>query len=506
MTSLRRLLAFLVLGVILVAAGGLATGRIAHVTTTGVSMEPTYSAGDLVLIARSDSYEVGDIVAFRIPGDDTLVLHRIIGGDDSGFTIRGDNNESIDPYQPTADEILGRELLHVPRIGALLTSPLVRGALLVPVFILLGVMTMSPKRGATTERPPTTHERGRMARLGWKLLLAVDVVLLAALGAVQIAGSDGDPEADVAEPMQTAELRYHADVDVSDTYPDGSITTGDPVFTSLVERVGITFRHTTEASGTVTGTAGLDVALSTASGWESTRELIEPTEFDSGGAELDETLVLPQIVSLVERVAEATGVPAGTISIVVTASGEASLDGAEPEPFSVDLPMQLSPASLTLTGEATEAAGEAAVVSTSPLVGESETDLPEGGARDLRTPLLVALLVAMAATAALWPTSDDEDQEDPVIAHTRRVQVPSTTARIQVNDREELRAIASTVGRPVVTAVGWEGVLTADALYWYETSAPETETGTATSPDAGVPSPPSNSVVHNGEPVHAATR
>jgi signal peptidase I len=74
--------------------------RIGIVVTSGVSMNPVYYQGDLVVVANSGSYEIGEIAAYPVPGRDFLALHRIIAGDASGFTFKGDNNQSIDPSLP----------------------------------------------------------------------------------------------------------------------------------------------------------------------------------------------------------------------------------------------------------------------------------------------------------------------------------------------------------------------------------------------------------------------
>src|SRR3954471_22074012 len=90
---LRRLTAFVLLGLIIVSAALLTTGRVGLQVTTGASMEPTHHAGDLVVVAAAGSYQTGDIVSYRGGTDGQLVvLHRIIGGDATGgFTFKGDN-------------------------------------------------------------------------------------------------------------------------------------------------------------------------------------------------------------------------------------------------------------------------------------------------------------------------------------------------------------------------------------------------------------------------------
>ena len=82
-SSARRLVTAMLLvpvslGVLLLACA-VATGRVGYVTTNGVSMNPVYYQGDLVVVARADSYKIGQIVAYRLPAKHLVVLHRITG-------------------------------------------------------------------------------------------------------------------------------------------------------------------------------------------------------------------------------------------------------------------------------------------------------------------------------------------------------------------------------------------------------------------------------------------
>ena len=97
-------------------------GHESYVVVQGSSMEPTYHDGDLVVVREEEHYAKGDIIAFRAGGhfdDPTRVIHRIVGdAGDGAFVTRGDNRDSTDPWQPKPDHIIGRAILHVPRVGA----------------------------------------------------------------------------------------------------------------------------------------------------------------------------------------------------------------------------------------------------------------------------------------------------------------------------------------------------------------------------------------------------
>lgn len=100
----------------------------------GHSMEPTYYTGDLV-VARCGAPKVGDIVVYEPPGyGSARVVHRIIGGDENGWTIQGDNNDFVDPFTPTNDNIVGIARVHIAKVGIVastLTNPWIWVSLIV---------------------------------------------------------------------------------------------------------------------------------------------------------------------------------------------------------------------------------------------------------------------------------------------------------------------------------------------------------------------------------------
>jgi signal peptidase I, archaeal type len=103
------------------AAGGY---RMYEVLTT--SMESVYPKGSLVFIKRTDASEliVGDDITF--PRDNTnLVTHRIVeiiedheGSGKRAFTTKGVDNAATDRDVVLAEQVLGRVVMGIPRIGA----------------------------------------------------------------------------------------------------------------------------------------------------------------------------------------------------------------------------------------------------------------------------------------------------------------------------------------------------------------------------------------------------
>lgn len=93
------------------------------VVLTG-SMEPKIMPGDIVLVEKisSDSVNVGDIVMYYSE-DGIYITHRVIEKtDQSGvtqFVTKGDNNPSADPKSVNSEQVKGRIIGLIPKLGKL---------------------------------------------------------------------------------------------------------------------------------------------------------------------------------------------------------------------------------------------------------------------------------------------------------------------------------------------------------------------------------------------------
>ncbi|WP_380169267.1 signal peptidase I [Jannaschia sp. R86511] len=96
-------------------------GPMTLVQVTGQSMEPGMHTGDLAVVRTAGTYDVGDVVAFRIPMADgsrgPVVIHRVQARADGTMTLRGDNNDWDDPWPVTDEMVVGRLWLHLPAVG-----------------------------------------------------------------------------------------------------------------------------------------------------------------------------------------------------------------------------------------------------------------------------------------------------------------------------------------------------------------------------------------------------
>ena len=140
----------LVLGVLALCWPARLGGWSSYVLVSGDSMEPTMHTGDLAVVRRRPAYRPGDVVAFRVPdgqvGAGHVVIHRVVGGDERGYVLQGDNKRSPDPWRPARGDVLGRRVLVVPRAGQSLqavANPVTLGLM---AGLVAALVALTPRR------------------------------------------------------------------------------------------------------------------------------------------------------------------------------------------------------------------------------------------------------------------------------------------------------------------------------------------------------------------------
>jgi signal peptidase len=132
-------------------------GTAGYVMVAGVSMQPTLEPGTLVVVVRQASYEVGDVVAYRITEGDIAagsnVIHRIVGEGPGGYLTEGDNTTWHDPWHPSRSDVIGKVTFTIP--GAVPTLMFLRSPLFLAslaagfgVYVVLGLTAPRPSRAA----------------------------------------------------------------------------------------------------------------------------------------------------------------------------------------------------------------------------------------------------------------------------------------------------------------------------------------------------------------------
>lgn len=79
------------------------------------SMEPIFSAGDVLIIEQNQEYNEGDIVTFW--EDDTLITHRLIQKVNGSWITKGDANNSADQDPVDEGSVVGHLTMILPKCG-----------------------------------------------------------------------------------------------------------------------------------------------------------------------------------------------------------------------------------------------------------------------------------------------------------------------------------------------------------------------------------------------------
>jgi len=122
---------------------------------------PTLRNGDLAVLIRQDAYGPGEVVAFNV--EDSMVIHRIVGGDSTGYILKGDNRDKTDPWQPPSEAILGRMWVRIPGAGRAVSAfrqPLVLGS----VAGILGMMFVL-SAGAKADHSNRTSDHSMLSTI-----------------------------------------------------------------------------------------------------------------------------------------------------------------------------------------------------------------------------------------------------------------------------------------------------------------------------------------------------
>lgn len=111
-------------------------------TVLSGSMEPEFYPGDIVIVKNKNKTElkVDDIVTFVDDGD--IVTHRIMKETEEGYITKGDNNEVEDARTLKDENIIGKVLIDIPKLGyaiQFLSKPIVIAGelILLAIFIII---------------------------------------------------------------------------------------------------------------------------------------------------------------------------------------------------------------------------------------------------------------------------------------------------------------------------------------------------------------------------------
>ncbi|MGY2067142.1 signal peptidase I [Blastococcus sp. SYSU DS0619] len=489
-------------------------GGTTYVTTHGTSMEPAFRTGDLAVLSAAGSYSVGDVVAYHSDALDTIVMHRIVSADATGFVTQGDNNAWLDDDRPTADEILGRLFVRIPQGGKALeaiSSPWVLGAVGLAASLVLGSTRRSgggPRARALRRRlpalrapsfsvpsfsvpavslPPVSggsvpmrvRARARQTALG-----AAAAALLAAVGAgVLFVLPSTETVEDTLQVTQQGRFSYTGTAERGTTYPTGAVTTGDTVWTKLATGLTVSFEDSVTGPGLadLRGALRLDVSVRAADGWTSYLGSGAVVGFTDGVATASVDVDAAGASEVLGRHYAEVGVSGSTATLVVTPT-VAMTGTARGTAFEAAAPaaldFALDPTSLRLAGDpdtvlttTTDTAVPVAAVAPRSFDVLS-LSVPIGVARGLAL-VVMALALAVAAAGAVLGRAGRGAADDFLVRHADRIVpvgafAPGGTV-IDVSDAESLHRVAERFDTVVLHHAGAEedvfAVRDVDATY-----------------------------------------
>jgi signal peptidase I len=358
-TRFRRSAVAAIIVMAAIGAWAVLTGQLSYVVTYGVSMNPVYYKGDLVLIWREDSYQVGQIVAYHGTQPGQKVLHRIIGGDaTSGFVFKGDNNKSIDPVEPKADHLIGHAFLHIPKAGKWLQPLLSPTGLGMIGFMVAGGAAAAPRNRREIPRGRRKKKVKAMSRQGGPLtvlaavartvsrlppILRVAAVLSATLAVFGLTlGVLGWMKpVTVTRPAtggQSIAFAYSTTVPRSAAYDGTQVNGPEPIFRRLAQHVGVRVRYSGHP-----GTLAITTRLQATNGWHTTLPAPPPTRFLAASTQSVFDLDLTALDRRVNAGAKAIGIDPGAVTILI----QAGVTSPSAAGYSASFQLGLTPLMLT---------------------------------------------------------------------------------------------------------------------------------------------------------------
>lgn len=116
-----NLVSWVLVAAVVVLAVLLAGVRVVGLTPYAVlsgSMEPTYPVGSMIYVKAADpaDVEVGDPITFYL-SEGLIATHRVVSIDEAGFHTKGDANNAEDGTPVARENLIGRPLFCVPKLG-----------------------------------------------------------------------------------------------------------------------------------------------------------------------------------------------------------------------------------------------------------------------------------------------------------------------------------------------------------------------------------------------------
>jgi signal peptidase I len=345
-------------------------GNAAYIIVNGISMEPNFHRGDLVVVKPFSQYHVGDAIVYRNQGlGGKNVFHRIIELNLDRYVLKGDNNSWIDTYQPAGEEVIGKLWFHIPRGGQVLEK--VRTP--IGMALLAGALGLFLVTGSFPERRKGKKQMNRNSIREWISSTSEKIASFFARRSQKNPAPRKQPDRQPTDLGNSSEaifftlgiiafsslilailsfsrsafhtvtdnIRYqHLGVfSYSTTAPQGVydaniVKSGDPIFPKLTCKVDVNFQYMliTEQADNIAATHQLTVTIADPlSGWQRSIPLEAITAFSQTSTTTSTGLDLCRIESLVQSFEENSAANPGFYELTISprVSISASIQGRE---------------------------------------------------------------------------------------------------------------------------------------------------------------------------------
>lgn len=296
-------------------------GNSSYVIVDGNSMEPKFHTGDLVILAKANSYQVGDVVSYMDPMVNAHIIHRIIGVEDDHFIMKGDNNNWIDLTHPMTSDVLGKKFIYLPKFGNYIKWLRVPGNMSLVVGLFGGGIIMSM---TIQTKNPNMKRKSRKSSVNVSNfeipLYFLGVLAIAFLGLIIFSFSKPlMKNADKIPYTETGEFSYSASGTPS-AYDSGSARSGEPIFLKITCNMDLSYKFSffSPQAQDISGFYHLIAVISDQnSGWQRTLQLTPDSGFSGLEFSNRATLDICRIISLVNSVEAETGFHSGSYNMQI---------------------------------------------------------------------------------------------------------------------------------------------------------------------------------------------
>ena len=294
-------------------------GQAAYVIVNGISMEPGYHSGDLVITHKAQSYQVGDVVTYRDPEMGAYVIHRIVEDQQSQFILKGDNNSWLDAFHPTQSEIIGRQWIYVPKFGKLmqwLRTPLnlSLATAILGVFLMTDMIIKPTSVQGRKKQTPASEGllEGAFYLLGFLFLGFLGLSIFAFT----------QPATRAAENIsyQQESNYFYSAAGTPGVYDAETVRSGEPIFPKLTCYLNVGFNYNLLGNQfqNILGSQQMYARiLDEQSGWQRTIPMTASSTFTGNSFFAVAPLDLCQLTSLVTMVEKETGLRANAYTVEI---------------------------------------------------------------------------------------------------------------------------------------------------------------------------------------------